>query len=196
MSINPIKLIGPWKDGYSLDRHTISSVYIGDDEYGHPRYDTTRSEIGELIYLLKYVNDIKVLESIIELAKPFLMNKWGIQRLVNLIVPIPPTNTGRRFQPVFELCKAFGYHLGVPINLDVLSKQNTTQLKDLRGTDKKKVLAEAIHLNKSFRSKMSILLIDDLYDSGATIETSTRVLHRDVNVDSVYVLTMTKTRGN
>ena len=32
-------------------------VYLGDDEYGHPRFNTTRSEPGEALYQLKYRAD-------------------------------------------------------------------------------------------------------------------------------------------
>ena len=54
MTINPIRLVGNWTEGYSMDVHTIRSIYLGVDEYGHSKYDTTRSEIGELLYQLKY----------------------------------------------------------------------------------------------------------------------------------------------
>lgn len=36
--INPIKLNGIWDEGYALNYHTISSVPIGADSYGHMRY--------------------------------------------------------------------------------------------------------------------------------------------------------------
>jgi len=45
---------GNWKKGLAFDLHTVASVYLGVDEYGHGRFDNTRSEIGELIYQLKY----------------------------------------------------------------------------------------------------------------------------------------------
>lgn len=54
VNINPKKLAGRWRAGYALDHHTTSSVYLGDDELGHPAFDTKRSEIGELLYQLKY----------------------------------------------------------------------------------------------------------------------------------------------
>ncbi len=34
--------------------HTISSTFLGYNEYGHAQYDTTRSTLGELLYQLKY----------------------------------------------------------------------------------------------------------------------------------------------
>jgi competence protein ComFC len=47
---SPKKLKGPWEDGYALDIHTISSEFIGHNEFGHPQFDTKRTEIGELLY--------------------------------------------------------------------------------------------------------------------------------------------------
>ncbi len=54
----PSKLSGPWDEGFSLDRHPTSSVYIGDDSYGHPRYETTYSEVGELMLCLVEIVDV------------------------------------------------------------------------------------------------------------------------------------------
>jgi len=54
VEINPKIITGCWTEGFALDFHTLSSEFIGDDEYGHPQFDTKRSEIGELLYRLKY----------------------------------------------------------------------------------------------------------------------------------------------
>lgn len=54
MSINPIKLEGNWKEGFAIDYHVVKSEYLGEDCYGRAQFETTRTEIGELIYKLKY----------------------------------------------------------------------------------------------------------------------------------------------
>jgi predicted amidophosphoribosyltransferase len=41
----------------------------------------------------------------------------------------------------------------------------------------------------------SILLLDDLYRSGATLNVISRLLQQDGKVKSVYVVTMTMTRS-
>ena len=51
------KIENNWKSGIAYDIHTISSTYLGQDEFGHDRYDTKRSEMGELVYQLKYKTD-------------------------------------------------------------------------------------------------------------------------------------------
>jgi hypothetical protein len=45
-------IIGKWREGFALDLQTLSSIFIGHDEFGHPRFETTRPEIGELLYKL------------------------------------------------------------------------------------------------------------------------------------------------
>lgn len=65
-TINPKKLAGRWVDGYALDLHTRYSVPMGEDEYGHPRFDTKRTEMGELLYRLKYASDQTVIGEIVE----------------------------------------------------------------------------------------------------------------------------------
>lgn len=52
--INPCRLLGMWNEGYVMDSHTITSTYLGCDEYGHDRYHTERTELGQLIYEMKY----------------------------------------------------------------------------------------------------------------------------------------------
>jgi len=60
-----IRLNGPWAKGFAFDLHTISSEYTGDNEYGHPTFDTTRSQIGQLLYELKYGQHEEVLSHIL-----------------------------------------------------------------------------------------------------------------------------------
>jgi len=82
MNVNIRKMNGPWDGGLSLDKHTLNSVYTGDNQYGHPTFDTTRSEIGESLYQLKYKDDynqvtviLKTPEKMESLFKFKLFNK-------------------------------------------------------------------------------------------------------------------------
>ena len=47
---NPRRIYGRWHEGFALDLHTLGSTFMGHDEFGHPRFETQRSEIGELLY--------------------------------------------------------------------------------------------------------------------------------------------------
>lgn len=51
----PLNISLMWVQGCRvLDYHTISSVLHGTDEYDNPQFDTRRTEIGELVYILKF----------------------------------------------------------------------------------------------------------------------------------------------
>lgn len=52
-NFTPRLLTGAWRQGFALDIHTLSSEFIGHDEHGHPRFNNTYSEVGELLYQLK-----------------------------------------------------------------------------------------------------------------------------------------------
>ena len=69
------------EEGYALDLHTTSSTFLGYDGYGHPQFETVRSELGELLYKLKYRADPSAVDSIAETAAGFL-KKSGALMLV------------------------------------------------------------------------------------------------------------------
>lgn len=83
-----MRIPGNWQQGFVLDYHTVRSVYVGDDEFGHPRYETVRTALGELVYKLKYHSDTSVLDEIIEAAAVFIS---GRRLNPDLIVPVPPS---------------------------------------------------------------------------------------------------------
>lgn len=57
MKVNIKQLKGVWMLGYSLDKHTTSSTFIGHNEYGHKQFNTVRPEISEALFQLKYRDD-------------------------------------------------------------------------------------------------------------------------------------------
>src|SRR2546428_5645896 len=69
VKIDPMKLLGPWADGYVLERqHTLTSEFLGHDSFGNPQFDTKRTELGELVFRLKNRNDKNTLDPIAETA--------------------------------------------------------------------------------------------------------------------------------
>lgn len=67
-TLNPQGIKGTWKSGIVSDWHTIDSVCVGENEFGHPIFETTRSEIGELMYRFKYRNDAEALKQLFSIA--------------------------------------------------------------------------------------------------------------------------------
>lgn len=188
------KLEGSWVSGFAYDLHSLESEYLGQDEQGNDRYNTIRSEMGELIYQLKYQHDFSVVDNIIDLIKSIK----NIQ-IMDIIVPIPPSNKNRGNQPVYAIATELGKCLNIPVDIDLLDKSNVSQeLKNITNPEKRKdALRNSMNVTKACNlSGKKVLLIDDLYRSGATLNVATELLYSKTNAEGVYVLTMTKTRSN
>lgn len=188
-----IELTGNWKKGFAFDVHTLDSTYLGVDEHGHDRWESTRSEMGQLVYNLKYRHDRAAVEKIVDLLDKIK----GIETM-DYIVPVPPTNPGRRLQPVTEIARELGRRTGVEVLEGLLLKRpGGPELKNVEdNTERADLLRKSLFLSKdSDVSGKNVLLVDDLYRSGATLSVATELLLEQGKVQAVYVLTMTKTRS-
>ncbi len=192
VKISPLVLRGPWKSGFALDLQTTSSIPIGPDQWGHMRFDTTRPPMGELLYRLKYGNDPTAIREIVDTVIDFLRT-WKLE--VDCIVPVPPSK-GRIFQPLLSVAEALSEQIGIPLRLECVSKVKVTgQLKDEEDYEKKvEELSSALAVDHKLVRGARILLLDDLYKSGATVDTITKKLLQDGGAEAVYLLTLTKSR--
>lgn len=57
MKVNIKQIVGNWELGLAMDKHSIRSIPIGYDEWGHMRFETERTEVGESLFQLKYRDD-------------------------------------------------------------------------------------------------------------------------------------------
>jgi predicted amidophosphoribosyltransferase len=193
IEIHPQKLAGNWTVGYALDFHTVSSVYIGDDEFGHPQFDTKRSSMGELLYRLKYKRDKSVAKILVNTVSAFIeLQNFSL----DVIVPVPPSRPHRHPQPVLSLAKGVGARLGIPVCADGIVKvKSTPELKNVYDFKKRLELLKAAYaIGESDLSGQKVLLIDDLYRSGATLNAVTKTLFEKGKVQKVFAITLTRTR--
>ncbi len=195
VTISPRKLAGKWTVGYALDVHTISSTFLGYDEYGHPQFDTQRSEIGELLYRLKYGTDKSVITMITETAADFVRKqKW----IIDMVIPVPPSRIGRAFQPVIALSKALAAQLGVGFCSDCVVKvKNTPELKQVYDLDNRLALLQGAYaVVRAKVTSKTVLVFDDLFRSGATLNSVCEALRDHGRVKAVYALTLSMTRSH
>ena len=191
--INPQRITGNWLSGIALDVHTVSSTYLGVNEAGHDVFDTTRSELGQLLYRLKYNGDRAAAKSIIAVASEYLSTR---RVKFDLIVPVPPS-TVRAVQPVILLAKGISAEIGVPISECVIATRAAVQLKNVGDATKRKELLDGLYSVKSTDPKdKNILLFDDLFRSGATMNAITDVLMEQGGAASVRAFAITRTRSN
>lgn len=193
MKISPRRIKGKWTCGYSLDLHTLSSTFIGYNEYGREQFDTKYSDMGGLLNRLKYKSDKSVLRIIIDTAAEFLNSKsWS----VDLIIPVPPSRETRAFQPVIAVAKGVSKFTGIKLCTDCVVKiKKTPELKDIYEFSKRiEILKDAYAVAKREVEGRNILLFDDLYRSGATLNAITQALKDKGKAKEVYALTLTITR--
>ena len=191
-AINPKRIVGNWILGYALDIHTISSIHVGINEHGHEVFDTKRSELGELLYRLKYRGDLLVADAIIEAAVIFLKSS---RNKFDLIVPVPPSGD-RHVQPVIVLAQGISKALKLPVAECVTTTRPANQLKGVIEREKRKELLQGLHaVDRACTKGKSILLFDDLYRSGATMNAITNLLMEEGKAAAVRVLAITKTRS-
>ena len=193
MNVNIKRIDGTWTLGYSLDKHTISSTPIGNNEYGHMQFDTVRAEAGEALFQLKYRSDFSQVSLIAQQMKKSLGNYFSS---CNLIVPMPASKVRTR-QPVNEIAKELALLMGISCYENLLVKTGSTPaIKDIATREEKiSTLMGVFTVNDLLPSGLyDILIVDDLFDSGSSLEAATNVLKGYNKIQNVYVATVTRKR--
>jgi len=191
VNTNPMKLPPkPWVEGYVLDYHTVSSTPTGDPYY---RFDTKRTELGELLFRVKYrAGGSDVVADIVDTAEQFV---GGWKPPIDCVVPAPPSLT-RKTQPAVEVARGLAARLRIPMFEDAIVKVKTTpQMKNIDDwSERQRVLAEAVQAGQSDVKGKSILLFDDLIESGSTLRRAAEVLLKDCGARAIYALVLTRTK--
>jgi predicted amidophosphoribosyltransferase len=188
------RLSGNWDLGYALNKHVLSSTYIGDDEHGHARFDTIRSEPGQALFMLKYRADWT---QVSPLALQVRRSLLPLMPEVGLIVPMPPSIQRPR-QPVTEIARELGKLANLPVFENIVVKTaapaGAAALKDLNTKDEKvAALAGRFTINNGIpdEGRWNVLLLDDLFDTGASMEMVCTALRTYPKIDKVYAAAIT-----
>ncbi|MEZ9067741.1 ComF family protein [Vibrio atlanticus] len=144
MNVNVKAISGVWDSGYSLDKHIVSSTFIGENEWGHPQFDTTRTDIGEAIFRLKYRSDYSKCNEIAQSINDNIVSKLPE---VSFIVAMPPSKV-RPKQPVQEIATELANIMGKPcVNGLLIKSQMTPQMKDIETREERiELLLKAFEL--------------------------------------------------
>jgi competence protein ComFC len=192
MKLNSLDIVGSWDFGLTLDEHTVKSDFLGYDGAGNPQFDTTRSEIGELLYRAKYGGDRKVIGELAAVtARTLLRRKLN----VDVVLAVPPSKA-RTFQPLIAIAKAVAAELEVPFDETSLKKvKDTPELKSMAdNAERKKALADAFEIAAGRFEGKRVLLVDDLYRSGATLAAVARAVKKTGKASYIAVVALTRTR--
>lgn len=192
---NPAKVAGAWRLGWSLDDHTRSSEFLGYDENGRAQFETIRSPLGELLYQLKYRGQ-RTAPQLADVLADFFDDKPVVLGRIDMIVPVP-ASSARAVQPVVEIAKELGTRLKKPVSVDAVKKtRQTPRLKDIFDAEERRELLDgAFEADQTKFGGRGVLLLDDLYRSGATANAVTLSLLK-AGAARVYFLAVTRTRSN
>lgn len=190
MRVNVKALQGRFDRGYALDKHSLLSTPRGHDAFGHLQWNTRRSEVGEALYQLKYRSQH---QHVMPLAQAVQSHILPLLPDFRLIVPMP-ASTLRTRQPVVALAHALATLACKPVCRLLSKSVGKYPLKDLsRRADKDAALAGLLKLHRLVAGPggWNILLLDDLYDSGASLDAATDVLRTYEKIHEIYVATLT-----
>jgi len=192
MQLNPRPVRGSWDDGRTLDLHIRSSEFVGYNEYGHAQFESTRTELGELLYSLKYKGDQSAIVPIAQAACDFV-REWNPG--IDVIVPTPPSKS-RAVQPLFQIADELGRLLSRPVDKTSVRKSKATpELKNVDYAKRLELLGGAHSIEGDALRGWRVLLLDDLYQSGATLNAIARLLKEAGRVAAVFALALTRARS-
>lgn len=177
-----------YDNGYALASHGQVN--------GHGVY--CRSMVGELVYRAKYHFDRDAADTIANLMVERIQQRLhAIGRSANLfaaIIPVPPSNMDRPFQLVPYIADVVAHRLGVVYDDSCLSKAtHGNTVKNMKGyAEKFQVLEAAIAAVDRRYAGKRVLVIDDIIDSGATLDAVAGALKRSgARIVDVMVATAT-----
>lgn len=193
MDVNIKEISGVWALGLSLDKHTTSSTPIGYNNFGHMQFDTVRPEAGEALFQLKYRSDYSQVPLI---AQQMVASFSKIFSSVNLVIPMPPSKARPR-QPVVEIAQEYARLTGIPCYENLLVKtSDTPPMKDIATREEKvSTLMGALTVCDVLKDNGNdVLIIDDLFDSGSSLEAATNILRGYIKIRNIFVATVTRKR--
>jgi competence protein ComFC len=193
MKIDPRRITGPWDAGFTLDAHTVSAEFLGYDLEGRAQFDTVRSEVGEKLYQLKYRDDRAASIPLAAVAADFIR---AHSLMVDVVVPVPPSKA-RSFQPLMAIAARLARNLGAGYDSRSLMKvKETAELKSVEQmAERQAALQGAFAVQGESLRGRRVLLLDDLYRSGASMSEAARTLRSQGRVASIVALALTRTRS-
>ncbi len=109
------------------------------------------------------------------------------------LIPVPVSRRKRRkrgFNQAELLADGIGKHLGLPVYRDLVRRiRDTVPQKDLNRSERQKNLKRAFKMAENVVKLQSVIIVDDIYTTGSTIDEMAAVL-KSGGVRRVYFVTL------
>jgi predicted amidophosphoribosyltransferase len=128
-----------------------------------------------MVYRLKSSDVKSAADAIGQCAAQFID---GLGWEFDLIVPMPSSKARLSYQPVDEIARTTALGVGCPVAFNAIGKKkNTAELKDVEEYGERlKMFYGAFEAEAEVVTGRHVLLVDDLYRSGATARAATEAL--------------------
>lgn len=153
--------------------------------------------VSQSIYQFKYRNRRVFAQYYAEqMAEQFadLLRKWQIE----VIIPVPIHKSKRRkrgYNQAEVLAKELSGRLEVPMEAFAVRRvQKTNALKEMNPSERRRALSGAFAVEDDWKPKKKVLLVDDIYTTGSTVDELARILKGN-GVQKVYFLTISVGQG-
>jgi ComF family protein len=115
------------------------------------------------------------------------------------LIPIPlhkKRMRARGYNQAALLAESVGRYSGVPVYNNLLLRiRNTAALKTLNPTQRQNNLKKAFIMSRNDVKLKTVILIDDIYTTGSTIDEACRVL-KDAEIQNIYFITLAGGKGH
>ena len=131
-----------------------------------------------------------------ELAKHFgkLIKEWK----VDAIVPVPlhkEKEKKRGYNQAALIARVLGKELNIPVKEEMVKRVRVTMpQKELNGKERQNNLKNAFKIGKNDVKLNTVVVVDDIYTTGATMDAVTECL-KSAGVGKVYCISLTVGRG-
>lgn len=185
-----------WVKGYAISMYSKGYDWVEGQDF---------TELGQAVHKFKYYTSLstqdrdKILNFCLIAFKRALEEKFGKEPPFNLIVAAPPNRVGAHSLPPL-IAKGLAEQSGgslVDVGTSLTKVKDVPVLKNLDSTGKAIALSDAYLFKANLpEPRRGILIVDDIYDSGATL----RFIARAINVNypnlPKYVMVLTSLRKN
>ncbi|MCR5398632.1 MAG: ComF family protein [Lachnospiraceae bacterium] len=184
-----IKCGKPLKDSERLHCYDCSrKIHYYDRGYAVFEY----ADIKQSLYRFKYAGRAEYAGFYATMTSEYIgdvLKKLGAEALIP--VPIHRTRLAKRgYNQAKEYAKELSKHLDIPVYSKlIIRKKATVPLKKLAENERKNNLKKAFIIASNVVKLKSIIIVDDIYTTGATIDEVAR-LFKEAGVEHIFFVTV------